>query len=112
MTDWDAFRIPVPREVKPLIDAIRVRMRPTTIWLFGSRARGDFRHDSDWDLLVAVPDDADPELLDPLVGWSIQHDIGIPATILSTTTGDLLDSWGSVNTLGHDIAREGRLIYG
>lgn len=112
MTDWDSVRIPVPREVEPLIDAIKARMRPESIWLFGSRARGDLRPDSDWDLLVAVPDDADPELLDPLVGWSIQQEFGIPATILSTTAGELRDSWGAVNTLGHDLAREGRLIYG
>ncbi len=112
MTDGDSVRIPVPREVKPLIEEIKLRMRPESIWLFGSRARGEAQPDSDWDLLVAVADNADPNLLDPLVGWSIQHDIGIPATILSTTTGELLDSWGAVNTLGHDLAREGRLIYG
>lgn len=25
-----------------------------TLWLYGSRARGDFRADSDWDLLVLI----------------------------------------------------------
>lgn len=27
------------------------------LWLYGSRARGDFRPDSDWDLLVLIPKD-------------------------------------------------------
>lgn len=33
-------------------------MRPEAIYLFGSRARGDADADSDYDLLVIVPDDA------------------------------------------------------
>lgn len=28
------------------------------VWLYGSRARGDFKRDSDWDLLVIVNDEA------------------------------------------------------
>ena len=27
------------------------------VWLYGSRARGDFREDSDWDILVLAPKD-------------------------------------------------------
>lgn len=101
----------VPSEIRPLIDEIKTRLQPETVWLFGSRARGDNRPDSDWDILVALPDDADPELLDPLVGWTIQHELGIPATILSTTSGALTESWGARNTIGYVIARDGRLLH-
>ena len=103
-------RLKVPAEIKPLIDEIRIRLNPDSIWLFGSRARGDNRPDSDWDILVALPDDATPELLDPLVGWMIQHEIGIPATILSTTSSALAASWGSRNTIAYDVARDGRRL--
>lgn len=37
------------------------RYEPDQVWLFGSRARGDADGDSDWDLLVVVPDDASAE---------------------------------------------------
>ncbi len=33
-------------------------MNPEAVYLFGSRARGDARPDSDYDLLVIVSDDA------------------------------------------------------
>jgi hypothetical protein len=99
--------VQVPVEIRPLIEAIKVRMNPASIWLFGSRARGDNRPDSDWDILVALPDDADPELLDPLVTWTIKNEIGIPATILSTTASDLAASWNSRNTIAYDVARTG-----
>ncbi|TIL76114.1 MAG: nucleotidyltransferase domain-containing protein [Mesorhizobium sp.] len=57
MHDFASKRLKVPAEIKPLIDEIRLRLSPDSIWLFGSRARGDNRPDSDWDILVALPDD-------------------------------------------------------
>lgn len=97
----------VPVEIQPLIDAIKVCLNPESIWLFGSRARGDNRPDSDWDILVALPDDAEPELLDPLVAWAIKSDVGVPATILSTKSSELAASWDSRNTIAYDVARNG-----
>lgn len=104
--------VKVPTEIRPLVDAIKSRLRPDGLWLFGSRARGDNRPDSDWDILVALPDDAAPELLDPIVGWTIQHEVGIPATILATTSSEPAASWGSPNTIGYVLARDGRLLDG
>ncbi|MBL8581881.1 MAG: nucleotidyltransferase domain-containing protein [Rhizobiaceae bacterium] len=111
MKQVQARAIGVPTELKPLVDEIRARLKPDSIWLFGSRARGDHRPGSDWDLLVALPDNADPDLLDPMVGWSIQRDVGLPATILTTTVGALEESWGSPNTIGYDLARYGRRLH-
>jgi uncharacterized protein len=104
--------IAVPEEIRPLVDALKARFTPEAIWLFGSRARGDNRPDSDWDLLVALSDNADPGLLDPIVGWTVQHEIGIPATVLSTTSAALKRSWGAPNTIGFVLARDGLLLDG
>jgi predicted nucleotidyltransferase len=104
--------IEVPREIRPLIDRIRARMAPDAIWLFGSRARGDHRADSDWDILVALDDRVDPGLLDPIFGWEIQHELAIPATILLTTSSELKESWGAPNTIGYVLAREGLKLDG
>jgi predicted nucleotidyltransferase len=104
--------ISVPDEIRPLIEAIRHRLSPEAVWLFGSRARGDHRPDSDWDLVVALSDDSDPRLLDPIIGWTIQHDLGIPATVLSTTRSALSRSWGEPNTIGYVLARDGLLLDG
>jgi uncharacterized protein len=45
-----------------LIDQIRLVIRETDAnadaWLFGSRARGDSRADSDWDVLILVENKA------------------------------------------------------
>lgn len=50
----------VPRE---LLDSVVRHLRPQRIILFGSRARGDAREDSDIDLLVVVDDDLPPGAL-------------------------------------------------
>jgi predicted nucleotidyltransferase len=102
--------IATPAEIRPLVDAIRQRLKPDSIWLFGSRARGDATIASDWDICVALPDDADPALHDPLVGWELQHAFQVPATIVTTSTTELEESWGAVNTLGYELARDARRI--
>ncbi|WP_346660328.1 nucleotidyltransferase domain-containing protein [Nannocystis pusilla] len=42
--------------------------------MFGSRARGEATEDSDWDLLVVVPDDTPDDELDPLVAWQLRKE--------------------------------------
>ena len=41
-------------ELEVIIDAIRAEVSPDQIILFGSRARGDFDSESDYDVLVVV----------------------------------------------------------
>lgn len=54
----------------------------SNLWLYGSRARGDFRADSDWDLLVLV--DKEKQVLQDFdqfaypfieMGWQIGQEI-------------------------------------
>ncbi len=49
-------RVTVP---KALLDAVVAWCEPQEIILFGSRARGDHRSDSDWDLLAIVESEAE-----------------------------------------------------
>lgn len=97
-------------ELQRLLAAIRSRLSPRAVWLFGSRARGDHGPDSDWDLIVALPDDAPDAALDPILGWSIRQEVGVPATILTARESELSESWGCPNTLGYALAREGRRV--
>ncbi len=97
-----------PADLAPLLLAVRDQIRPVEVWLFGSRARGTCGPDSDWDLLVVVPDDATPDVAEnPTLTWRIARDSGVPSTVLATRQSDLEDIWGQVNTLGYDLAREG-----
>jgi type III restriction enzyme len=43
-------------DTQALVDQVVSLTNPDMIWIFGSRARGDFEPDSDLDLLIVVPD--------------------------------------------------------
>jgi predicted nucleotidyltransferase len=97
-----------PTELDRLLFAIREQLDPIDVWLFGSRATGRCRPDSDWDLLVVLPDDAEPDIVDdPVVVWRISSETDVPSTVLAARQSELAEIWGLVNTVGYDLAREG-----
>ncbi len=98
-----------PGLLQSLLTRIKEKYNPLQIWLFGSRARGDARPGSDWDLLVVVPDDAvDP---DPLALWRLQKDSGVHADIIACRASDFREDRDTANTIGYVVAREGMLLY-
>lgn len=61
---------------------LQILPKGSNLWLYGSRARGDFRADSDWDLLVLV--DKEKQVLQDFdqfaypfieMGWQIGQEI-------------------------------------
>jgi len=110
MSQAGPVKITTPQEIRPLVDALLLRFHPEAIWLFGSRARGDNRDDSDWDLLMVLPDDCPSELLDPLHAWEVRSRIGVPATVISALSGELTESAGAPNTLAYEVVRDGKLL--
>ena len=75
--------------------------------LFGSRARGEARVDSDWDLVAVVADAAPDSQTDPITAFEIGRMAEVPVTLLVTRQSDLAAIWGLPNTIGYDLAREG-----
>ena len=47
---------PIASELERVVQAIVTSIQPDGVILFGSRARGDFRADSDFDLAILAPD--------------------------------------------------------
>jgi|SoiMethySBSTD1v2_1073268.scaffolds.fasta_scaffold1466699_2 predicted nucleotidyltransferase len=64
-----------------LRDRLVATLRPKMIWLFGSRALGEGRDDSDFDLLVVLPDGLEQSAYDyqsvaaPLVACGLAYDV-------------------------------------
>ena len=93
--------------VRPLLDRIVSRWKPREVWLFGSRARGEATAESDWDLLVVVPDATPDSELDPLVAWDVQKDIRLPADVIPTPASSFDDYRSVVNTLAYEATHFG-----
>lgn len=94
-----------------LRDRLVLVLKPLAIWQFGSRARGDNDEDSDFDLLVVLPDGLPAEsysahrAAEPVAGCGLGFDI-VPCS-LSEFRKDR-DVPGS---LVHNAVTEGRAIY-
>ena len=92
-------------------DRLVVSLQPEAIWLFGSRARGDHRRDSDFDILIVLPDALGPKAhdyrhaLEPLLGS------GLPCDVLPCSVSDFEQAKRDPGTIVHAAVTEGRLLY-
>lgn len=96
-----------------LVSRIVQVLRPVQIWLFGSRARGEARADSDWDFLAVVPDDAPEQDLDMGSVWKRLRDLRLQRVEVFTMTRSEFSEWSrSLGTLAEIVASTGVVVYG
>jgi predicted nucleotidyltransferase len=87
-------------------DLVHARMAPAQVWVFGSRARGDERADSDWDLLV-VFDDADAVIAEDVrTLWRLSREAGLVGDVVAITATDAYAARNVANTLMYEVSRE------
>ncbi|MBZ0263337.1 nucleotidyltransferase domain-containing protein [bacterium] len=55
---------------------------PIRVYLFGSKVRGDDTPDSDYDLMIIVPDDAPEKLSKPRLALDVLWKYGVGADVL------------------------------
>ena len=103
-------------EHDPHLDAIVRRLiecyQPERIYLFGSVARGDSGTDSDYDLFVLVPHDA--EEARQSAGLFYEHQLGLSrgADVLVATRASFeAKAARVVASLPATVLREGQLLY-
>lgn len=96
--------------IETIVDTIVARCSPKRVVLFGSRARGDARSDSDIDLFVEMESEQKPpersahiSSLFPLHGWSMDVVVYTPEEVRSLR--------GIHGTLLSLIEEEGEVLY-
>jgi predicted nucleotidyltransferase len=97
--------------IRDLIARIVASWQPEQIWLFGSRARGTATPESDWDLLVVVPDGIDEAMVDPLSAWRLRRESGVSADVVPCRARDFREDCSTPNTLAFEAAKRGLLLY-
>ena len=101
-------RDPVLAEiVRRLVEAFQ----PERIYLFGSRARGDAGPDSDYDLLMIVPEsDLAPHRRDVLAFRALCG-VGAAKDVVVYTHEEFESRSRAASSLPATVLREGRLVY-
>ena len=111
----DATRFKTPKVDDPaLAEAVRrlvAAYQPECIYLFGSVARGDADQNSDYDLLVVVPDDAPPDRRRSRLAYEALRGTGTAADVLVCTRSYFDDRRSLKASLPGTVLREGRLLH-
>jgi len=94
-----------PEELDRMVRQIVERVDPLAIYLFGSRARGDAAEDSDYDLMLVLPDDA-PSGLRRVV-WDLVRNARIAVNPFLSRRSSFAWRRHEVGTLEHEVAIDG-----
>lgn len=93
--------------VRRLVDAYQ----PERIYLFGSTARGDAGPDSDYDLLVIVPDEATAVRQYSTLAYQALRGTGVASDVLVWPRSRFERRKHVVASLPATVLREGRLLH-
>ena len=93
-----------------LVTRLRIALRPEAILLFGSRASGTHRSDSDFDLLVVLPNDGS-DAPDYYSAYAPVAGCGIGIDIVPCSMDDFEADRHVPGTISHTAERDGRLLY-
>jgi len=85
--------------------------QPERIYLFGSKARGDAGPDSDYDLMVVVPDDAPPERKRSRLAYEALRGTRTAADVLVWDRASFDSRLRLRASLPATIVHEGRLLH-
>ncbi len=107
---------PILQEDTSLAEIVRrlvETFHPLRIYLFGSRARGDAGLDSDYDLMVVVPDEqrSTPRLRRSKRAYEALRGTGVAADVLVWSLESFESRLHVPASLPATIEREGKLIY-
>ena len=86
--------------------------RPERVYLFGSRARGDSGPDSDYDLMVIVPDQAPLEQKRSRLAYEVLRGTGTATDVLVWTRKAFSDRLHLKASLPSIVQDEGIVLYG
>ena len=98
-------------KLRLVVERLISAYRPDRIYLFGSIARGDADENSDYDLMVLVPDDAAPERRGSRLAYQALRGTGIAADVLVWTRGSFERRAHVVASLPATVLREGKLLH-
>jgi len=99
------------RSLDEIVRRLVAAYQPERVYLFGSHARGDAGPDSDFDLLVVVPDDAAPDRCRSRLAYEALRGTGVAADVVVWTRGYFERRREVPASLPAVVSREGRLLH-
>jgi predicted nucleotidyltransferase len=82
--------------------------QPTKIFLFGSRAKGTFRADSDYDLFLIIENSDEHPIKRKQRAGRLLWGIGVSVDVFIYTKDEFNDWKDEFNSIAHTVVTEGR----
>ena len=113
-TNVTVFRAPTADDpvLAEMVHRLVEVYQPERIFLFGSVARAEAGPDSDYDLMVVVPDDAAPERQRSRAGYRAVRHLGAARDILVSRASDFRRQLHLKASFPSMVVREGIVLYG
>jgi len=111
MTPFDAGTKSLPPIVTEIVERLVRTYGPERIYLFGSMARGEGQAESDYDIMVVVPDDTPPERRRIRLAYQALRGTGTAVDVLVWTRRAFDERLHLKASLPSTIVREGKLAY-
>ena len=106
---------PAPARNDPVVNEIVRRLvdayHPERIYLFGSAARGERDPNSDYDVLLVVPDDASTERLRSRRAYEVLWGVGVAVDVLVWRRSPFDEAADVPTSLPASVLREGILLH-
>lgn len=93
-----------------MVNTIVAGFQPLKVILFGSRARGDMRWDSDYDFLVVMPDGTD-RMVTIVAILKALADAPVPTDVLVTTPDEIMRRGDMSGSVLKPALSEGKTLY-
>ena len=97
--------------LRPVLSRLVAGFHPEQIWLFGSRAEARAREDSDWDLLMVLPDDTPRGFLEATTVWDAIRGFDIPIDVVPCMLREFEEEKTELDSLPRAAIERGRLLY-
>jgi predicted nucleotidyltransferase len=105
----------VPEVSHSILEEIITRLvreiEPERVYLFGSRARGDFESGSDFDLLIVVSESELPGYKRDRIALRALRGLGVAVDVIVLTRVEFERKLDVVCSLAATVHREGKLLY-
>ncbi len=113
-TNSTVFRTPAASDpvLAEMVQRLVEVYQPERIYLFGSVARAEAGPDSDYDLMVVVPDNATPERHRSRAGYRAVRHLGVARDIFVSKTSDFRRQLHLKASFPSTVVREGIVLYG
>jgi len=100
----------LPDLLRQMVERITASGKPERIILFGSRARGDAHHTSDYDLLI-IQESQEPRYRRSARLYTLLSDLPVEIEIMVYTPQEVAKWIGVEGSLVSKALREGRVLY-